>query len=90
MNNSRALFFLGQGNSPVNTADAVRLIGFLEEIALKQPSDALHAGIAAIMERVRPCIPPDQVQSYDRYCNSPAYLQFFQRMDACREELEES
>lgn len=71
----------------MNTADAVRLIGFLQEIAEKQSSDALHAGIASVMEHVRPCIPADQVQSFDSFCRTPAYREFFQRMDACREAL---
>lgn len=71
----------------MNTADAVRLIGFLQEIAEKQPSDALHAGIATIMEHVRPCIPADQAQSFDSFCKTAAYREFFQRMESCREEL---
>jgi hypothetical protein len=86
-NNTGALKILYRQGNTVNTADAVRLIGFLQEVAEKQPSDALHAGIASVMERVRPCVPADQVQSFDSFCRSPAYREFFQRMEACREEL---
>lgn len=80
--------FFHRKETSVNTADAVRLIGFLQEIAEKQPSDALHAGIASVMERVRPCIPADQAPSFDSFCKTPAYREFLQRMQACREELE--
>lgn len=74
----------------MNTNEAVRLLSMLEEVAENTRSDALNAGIAAVMHHIRACIPFDQIDSFDRYCARPEYLQFFQRMDACRESEEES
>ncbi len=74
----------------MNTGEAVRLLSLLEEVAEKTRSDALHGGIAAVLHHIRACIPFDQVDAFDRYCARPEYVQFVQRMDACRESEEES
>lgn len=74
----------------MNTGEAVSLISMLEEVADNTRSDALNAGIAAVLPHIRACIPFDQIDSFDRYCARPEYLQFLQRMDACSESEEES
>jgi hypothetical protein len=69
----------------MNTAEAVRLIGMLEEIVNQAPSEELSAGIAAVLEHIRPCVPADQVASFDRYCARPDYQSFAARMEAARD-----
>ena len=69
----------------MNTADAVRLIGMLEEISTRAASEELNAGIAAVLEQVRLCVPADQVASFDRYCTRPDYQSFMARMETARD-----
>ena len=69
----------------MNTAEAVRLIGMLEEISTSAASEELNAGIAAVLEHVRPCVPADQVASFDRYCARSDYQAFAARMEAARD-----
>ena len=69
----------------MNTAEAVRLIGMLEEIVNQAPSEELSAGIAAVLEHIRPCVPSDQVASFDRYCERDDYRRFQERMEAARD-----
>lgn len=69
----------------MNTAEAVRMICMLEEIAEKQPSAELHAGIAAVLGHIRSCVPADQAASFDRYCERREYLEFVERMDSASE-----
>ncbi len=66
----------------MNTADAVRLISMLEEIAEQQPSDTLYSSITQVLQQIRACIPPDQLGSFDRYCAMQQYQEFYQRMDS--------
>ena len=69
----------------MNTADAVRLIGMLEEITARTPSGELEAGVAIVLEHVRACVPADQTASFDRYCERSDYRAFRARMEASRE-----
>ena len=68
----------------MNTAEAVRLIGMLEEISGRAASEEVNAGIAAVLEHVRDCVPVDQVASFDRYRDRGDYRVFEQRMEAAR------
>lgn len=68
----------------MNTAEAVRLIGMLEEISGRAASEEVNAGIAAVLEHVRDCVPADQVAFFDRYCERSDYRGFQQRMEAAR------
>jgi hypothetical protein len=69
----------------MNTAEAVRLIGTLEEISSRAASEEVNAGIAAVLEQIRPCVPADQVGSFDRYCARADYQAFAARMEAARD-----
>ena len=73
----------------MNTAEAVQLFSLLEQIAERTPSDALHAGIAVVMQHIRPCIPLDQLDPFDRYCARKDYLDFLHRMESCAESMED-
>ncbi len=69
----------------MNTAEAVRLIGMLEEISRHAASEEVNAGIAAVLAQVRPCIPPDQFGAFDRYCGRADYRAFAAQMEAARD-----
>lgn len=69
----------------MNTAEAVRLIGMLEEISSRAGSEEVNAGIAAVLAQVRPCIPPDQFGAFDRYCARADYRAFAAQMEAARD-----
>jgi len=71
--------------SSMNTAEAVRLIGMLEEVSRHAASDEVNAGIAAVLAHIRPCIPADQTASFDRYCARADYRSFAAQMEAARD-----
>ncbi|MBV8063506.1 MAG: hypothetical protein JOY51_07920 [Nevskia sp.] len=69
----------------MNTAEAVRLVGMLEEISHLAQSGEVNAGIAAVLGQIRSCVPADQVGSFDRYCARDDYRSFAARMEAARD-----
>jgi hypothetical protein len=73
-----------QGNL-MTTAEAVRLIGMLEEITSRTPSEELNAAVAVLLPQVRACVPADQQAYFDRYCERSDYRAFQARMEASRE-----
>lgn len=64
----------------MNTAEAVRLISLLEEVAGNSPSESLHASIAQVLEHLVPCIPADQREAFERFRARGDYTRFLQRM----------
>jgi hypothetical protein len=69
-------------STEMNMAEAARMIDLLEEVAGHSCSDALHAGIAQVLLHLRPCIPADQIEAFDRYSAREDYAHFLERMQA--------